>query len=893
MPKALIEIVGNAESFVRSLKQSTHSVSTFKTELRELNVDVKRSAEVQVKASAARIGRIREEMGQVKALAATYVRGSDEQIAAMELVARKQRELSRLTGIGGLTGTGVGRGGRASRRREEREASGLMRGGLEGLGIGHLGMAALAGGTFFGSFFAGTAIKSAIDAATEAAAVERQLAAQYKASGQSLEQYRGQINKTLDRESALSGFNKDELTKSFIGIYRASGDTGKSLDYLGIAVNLARARHMDLEKASLLVAKVVNGNVGLLKRYGIETYKGETATQALAAMQAKFAGQARAGTTAQQRFSAQLHNSEVIIGTALLPTVTHLLAEGARWLDQMNRSGRLQRDVNAAVRAGSGVFHALAAGVKMVSGAIRTVDHVTGSFKNTLKLIAGIALANKFLGWSRALGMGGLAGDALAAETKVGGLRGKLLGLSRMDIPVLTIPISIAIIGKEKAWLEKHAGILAGPGKALLDLAGGGGATGSIITDLTGIKGPKHGLLFGGGGGKSGGDVIPTDKQAQRVIAAARMLRDQGYSKARIEGQFHRWHPKWSQDAIDVLVSAAMKGQRVGRGADVGNTGTPRPDLLPLHSFALTNKLTNELAGALGPKQDKKAAEDALAYTQKLIQSGRLVGQAYTDALKERRKLYDQIARDEKKLDPKKAADPHKAAHHVTAAQRAKAARDAARAADTASAHRILGIGGRGQLTGPQATLAADERRMLENVLAQRTHMRVAVLRRKAANLTTASLIDLVKSEFGDKMPKATAESLDKINQVLKLKFIPDDVRQNIRNRLAQIRNTLTSELNATKKVTSGFHGVTSEQFVQGIPGLTRAQRIMLEERYSQVQAHGGRPTGPAVLGQPTQGGHVTHIGKVEVHGVQNLDQLINQIEKRTRHKVQRGGVRR
>jgi len=194
--KALVEILGDADSFVASLHKSTRAVSSFKGDLRSLAVDVRASAERQVKASAMRTSRIREEMAAVRELAATYKRGSREQIAAMELVERKQRQLDRLTG----SSSGSATRGRSGFGTEERRAGGILRGGVRGAGIGGVGLAAFAGGSFLASYVGISGVRTVIDAATQAKTIESQLAAQYRASGQALGDYRKQIDGTLSRE---------------------------------------------------------------------------------------------------------------------------------------------------------------------------------------------------------------------------------------------------------------------------------------------------------------------------------------------------------------------------------------------------------------------------------------------------------------------------------------------------------------------------------------------------------------------------------------------------------------------------------------------------------------------------------------------------------------------
>jgi len=73
------------------------------------------------------------------------------------------------------------------------------------------------------------------------------------------------------------------------------------------------------------------GNTSALTRYGIVVKKGSTATEALALLQGRFSGQAKAyGSTsagAQEKFNNALRKLQVTVGQVLLPTVTAFSAK--------------------------------------------------------------------------------------------------------------------------------------------------------------------------------------------------------------------------------------------------------------------------------------------------------------------------------------------------------------------------------------------------------------------------------------------------------------------------------------------------------------------------------------------------------------------------------------
>ena len=78
--KAVVEIIGEYQSFQRMVTGTVAGSSTLKREFTELSLSASKSAEAQVKSSALKIARMREEIAAVQSVSAAYKRGSDEQI---------------------------------------------------------------------------------------------------------------------------------------------------------------------------------------------------------------------------------------------------------------------------------------------------------------------------------------------------------------------------------------------------------------------------------------------------------------------------------------------------------------------------------------------------------------------------------------------------------------------------------------------------------------------------------------------------------------------------------------------------------------------------------------------------------------------------------------------
>lgn len=433
--RALVEILGNAEGFKRATRESVAASNTLSHGLKRLGVDAKASANMQVAASVKKTNRMRTEIAAYREIASSARKGSREQVVAANLAANAEKRMARALGVTSREQRELA----VSASRSEHMIGRGVRGAVAGSGaFRSMGRSlAFASGAFIGVAGVSSFLRSSVDAAVEASATQKQLAAQFRASGMNLKDYQKQIDETTGRLSSLSGFTKDDLIKTFTTAFRGTKNVETALKLESVAADAARGSHKNLATVSLALTKGVLGSSGALRRLGIIVPKTAHGMQVLNFVQRKFAGQAQAGTTAQQRFSAELHNSQVIIGAALLPVITRLLAHGARWLAQMNRTGRLQRNVNSAVRIGTRIFHGFAAVITPMARAIRGLSHVLGGAQNMAKLFAGAFVGMKILKWAGEMRIlagtiRGVAGAEMMAGAAGGGLGGAgIKGLGR------------------------------------------------------------------------------------------------------------------------------------------------------------------------------------------------------------------------------------------------------------------------------------------------------------------------------------------------------------------------------------------------------------------------------------------------------------------------------
>ena len=153
--------------------------------------------------------------------------------------------------------------------------------------------------------------------------------------------YEKQMQRVVAAQSSLSAYSRGDLEGALTTLTQTTGSASKGLNLLSLATDLARARHMDLDKAALLVGKVADGNTTALKRYGIVLDKGATATQALAAMHQKFSGAAKtygdSSAGAADKFHNALAQLQITVGTALLPVINRLMGYLAQGLALFQR----------------------------------------------------------------------------------------------------------------------------------------------------------------------------------------------------------------------------------------------------------------------------------------------------------------------------------------------------------------------------------------------------------------------------------------------------------------------------------------------------------------------------------------------------------------------------
>ena len=185
---------------------------------------------------------------------------------------------------------------------------------------------AVAGGAAFAAISG--IVYTSVSAAGEAQAKLAAMDATLKATGKSSDAVRAQII-GASKAFVQLGFDDEDAAKSMAILFQRTNDAGEAIKLSGLAADLARAKHLDLETATKLVSLALSGQGRALLQYGIKIKDAATPLEALATLQEKIGGQAVAfaGTFEghMEALKATTDNLRESIGNAFLPVLTSFL----------------------------------------------------------------------------------------------------------------------------------------------------------------------------------------------------------------------------------------------------------------------------------------------------------------------------------------------------------------------------------------------------------------------------------------------------------------------------------------------------------------------------------------------------------------------------------------
>jgi hypothetical protein len=168
-----------------------------------------------------------------------------------------------------------------------------------------------------------------------------------KTTGATTAQIR-QVEDYIDVTQRATGIADDQLRPAIATLTRATGDSTKAQELLGLALDISAGSGKELETVTLALAKGVNGNVGAFTRLGIPLDANIVKTKDFAAAQAVLTKQfGGASTVAANTFEGQLKRLNIIIGEAV-ESIGYAILNSDRFKDVMQN---LPNAVQAAIDA--------------------------------------------------------------------------------------------------------------------------------------------------------------------------------------------------------------------------------------------------------------------------------------------------------------------------------------------------------------------------------------------------------------------------------------------------------------------------------------------------------------------------------------------------------------
>lgn len=160
-------------------------------------------------------------------------------------------------------------------------------------------------------------LSNAARAAAEAEVSQTRLQSSVEATGALYEEFAAQL--TAAGEAAVQmAFDDEEAADALSYLTQATGDAQTAINDLGLVMDIARGRGIGLAEAAKIVAAAEQERFGALARIGIKLDENATKEEAIAALQARYAGQAAAYAETQaggyDRWLVKLGNVNEALG---------------------------------------------------------------------------------------------------------------------------------------------------------------------------------------------------------------------------------------------------------------------------------------------------------------------------------------------------------------------------------------------------------------------------------------------------------------------------------------------------------------------------------------------------------------------------------------------------
>jgi hypothetical protein len=246
----------------------------------------------------------------------------------------------------------------------------------------------------------GAAAFSAVKAATEDQASQKNLADQLRRTMQATDDQIASVEQFISKQQMLVGVSDDQLRPALASLARATGDITFAQTNLGLALDISAATGQDLETVSLALGKAFTGNIGALTKLGIpldeNVKKSKDLGGVVETLNQQFGG---AASAAADTFAGRLKILKVSlgeaqegIGYALLPIAEKLVAfiqskvvpVIQAFADELSGGGSL-RDALVAGAAQAGEFGLKV--IDMVEAVVNAVGKIANVFIDLAKPI--------------------------------------------------------------------------------------------------------------------------------------------------------------------------------------------------------------------------------------------------------------------------------------------------------------------------------------------------------------------------------------------------------------------------------------------------------------------------------------------------------------------------
>ncbi len=309
-------------------------------------------------------------------------RAAEEAAIAQGLIARENAKLER--SYGRVTAASAGFSSQV--KKGENEFSKAARGAAAGSGIfGSLGRSLIFASSGFVAFEVGAGlIAKSITSAEDLEKAQASLGVAIQHTGGNLTKLTPQYKATAE---AAANFGIDQATAT-TGLARATvltGDAAAAQRAYQEALVISKATGKDFNATLIATSKGQEGITTSLRRYGILVDATTTGQKQFNLVMSRFGGQASANTTSLEKLNAQFTNALQTIGLELLPTVNRLADGFGGWLEKMNKSGKLQKDVTSGMHAIHDAASPLIGTIKDLAGAVGTLNSAFSDFSTVTK----------------------------------------------------------------------------------------------------------------------------------------------------------------------------------------------------------------------------------------------------------------------------------------------------------------------------------------------------------------------------------------------------------------------------------------------------------------------------------------------------------------------------